>query len=615
MSIRKMVLFGFLLMILTVFANFFVLLRMNDVQNDLSDYQRIRFLSHEAATELRQSSDDLTRLARLYAVSRESEPDQAREYLREYQAILDIRNGKVPRPENYNKVFWDFAAVDHKNPTPDSAVKKSLLDIMKDLNFTQEELSLLDESSRRSDDLVRTEMIAMNLVDGNIGIQEKAVMKTGETPRDAAIRIMHDSQYMLNKKRIMEPINQFFYSIEKRTNDMVASGEKHSFTLITVGIITLVLLGLISILLLYLIIKFVLLNINKLSRELGVLASSGGDLTKKIGLNTKNEIGYLGGSVNDFIENIRGIIREIKEESAVVDSSLEELREGVVNINMAITDITHTTEELSASLEETARLAVDMSDSSHQMEDTTGGIVSKSEDGANTSREIQKRAKAFSDRFSGAKRDTYNIFNEIKSRLESSLKNSEKVNQISILSDSILQITSQTNLLALNAAIEAARAGDAGRGFAVVSGEIRQLAEDSKQAVNEIQSVTDSVTEAVLELSSNSNELLEFINRRVIEDYNYMVEVIGEYERDAMYLSELANNFNASTQILFSGINKINQALSRVAMSTNDSADGSRLIAEKNERIESESAGIVDQSNAVKRSFENINHQISKFTV
>ena len=106
----------------------------------------------------------------------------------------------------------------------------------------------------------------------------------------------------------------------------------------------------------------------------------------------------------------------------------------------------------------------------------------------------------------------------MEKELETALREVEKVEVIKTLSQEILSIASKTNLIALNASIEAARAGEAGRGFAVVADEVRSLAEDSRTAVDNIQSVINEVVESVMALKDSSGTLLNFMKDRVIGD-------------------------------------------------------------------------------------------------
>lgn len=99
--------------------------------------------------------------------------------------------------------------------------------------------------------------------------------------------------------------------------------------------------------------------------------------------------------------------------------------------------------------------------------------------------------------FTASQQDAVKIYSKTKEEVEGAIAGSRAVEQINVLSESILAITSQTNLLALNAAIEAARAGEAGRGFAVVAEEVRKLAEESNKTVVEIQEVTGIVVSSV----------------------------------------------------------------------------------------------------------------------
>ncbi len=126
-----------------------------------------------------------------------------------------------------------------------------------------------------------------------------------------------------------------------------------------------------------------------------------------------------------------------------------------------------------------------------------------------------------------------------KQKLESAIESSKVVEQINVLSDSIMNITSQTNLLALNAAIEAARAGEAGKGFSVVADEIRKLAEQSKDTVTEIQSITVKVIESVKNLSDSSSNLLTFVSTDMDNDYKTMLNVADKYSEDASFVDTL----------------------------------------------------------------------------
>jgi len=98
-------------LLLAIAATFAALLyaffAMQQASSELRQVSDNRYTSYLLADELRQSSDDLTRLGRTYVVS--TDPEYERQYLR----ILDIRNGKAPRPQSYHRIYWDFVAARH----------------------------------------------------------------------------------------------------------------------------------------------------------------------------------------------------------------------------------------------------------------------------------------------------------------------------------------------------------------------------------------------------------------------------------------------------------------------------------------------------------------------
>ena len=135
------------------------LLQVARTQAELAEVNNTRYNSYLLADELRQSSDDLTRLARTYVVTGDARYEQ------QYMDILDIRNGKKPRPRQYERVYWDFVAAGTGKPRPDGETI-SLQELMKKNGFTEQEFGKLKEAQGNSDALVNTEVVAMNAVKG-----------------------------------------------------------------------------------------------------------------------------------------------------------------------------------------------------------------------------------------------------------------------------------------------------------------------------------------------------------------------------------------------------------------------------------------------------------------
>lgn len=168
-----------------------------------------RYASYLLADELRQSSDDLTRLARTYVVTGEAK------YEAQYNDILAIRNGEKERPSGYNGIYWDFAAADRPVPAS-SGVTKSLLDLMRDAGFSKAEFDFLEQAQANSDGLVSLEVRAMNAVKGIFADANGKYTVKGEPDPALAIELLHSSTYHSYKADIMEPVDAFFRAMEGR---------------------------------------------------------------------------------------------------------------------------------------------------------------------------------------------------------------------------------------------------------------------------------------------------------------------------------------------------------------------------------------------------------------
>jgi len=340
-----------------------------------------------------------------------------------------------------------------------------------------------------------------------------------------------------------------------------------------------------------------------------------GDITIRAKVACRDEIGVLADEFNFMLESQGRIIGGVIESAIGINNAVEKTSENVYELNKSIEDISATTEEISAGMQQTAASMEEMKAISHDIEKTLDDISEKASAGATFAKEANCRALTISKDAKISKETAYEIYNETNKKLRVAIEEANKINEINILSDSILSITSQTNLLALNAAIEAARAGEAGRGFAVVADEIRKLAEDSKKVVIQIQAVTDGVIDSVNKLVEAGREALEFIDQKVVKDYEILVDICSKYSMDATYFEKLAGEFYSSVDNLKVTIQGMVKAIKEVSVAANEGAVGAANIAGKTGEITEKSYAVVEQMKYTKGYADKLIEMVSKFKV
>ncbi|MET0267743.1 MAG: EAL domain-containing protein [Duganella sp.] len=171
-----------------------------------------RYEARALVEELRQSSDDLTRMARSYVVTGDLQ------YRKHYQEIVDIRNGRQPRPQSYDNVYWDLVIDSGRRPRGDGAARP-LMELVREAGFSAEELRLLSLAKGESDRLT--------------GIENKALAMRdfgGDDPQALAEArsMLFDASYHSAKAAIMLPIAQVTESVEQRTLQEVEASALHA---------------------------------------------------------------------------------------------------------------------------------------------------------------------------------------------------------------------------------------------------------------------------------------------------------------------------------------------------------------------------------------------------
>ncbi|HST82365.1 MAG TPA: ATP-binding protein, partial [Kineosporiaceae bacterium] len=199
MSLRGLVRCGIGLGVVLLAALLLVSLKAESSTRQASVAEARRSQSLRLAYELRQTSDDLTRMARTYVVT-----GQPR-YRAWFQEILQIRDGTAPRPENYDNIYWDVVTDTGRRPTP-AGPPVAFATLAARAGFTRPELHLLATAKARSDALAIAETQAFALA-----------ARGGTANRQEATDILFDASYLRTKDEIMQPIGQVLTLVDTRT--------------------------------------------------------------------------------------------------------------------------------------------------------------------------------------------------------------------------------------------------------------------------------------------------------------------------------------------------------------------------------------------------------------
>ena len=299
-----------------------------------------------------------------------------------------------------------------------------------------------------------------------------------------------------------------------------------------------------------------------------------GDLTVRVAVKSKDEIGQLAEGINSYIETLQGIIGRITINSNRIDEIVGAVSSSVATANGSSIDISAVMEELSAAMEEMSATVMQINENATYVRGEVVGLTSASNELVGYTVDMRGRAAELESTAIQNKEYTSEMITNILSTFKQAIEDSKSVDRVNDLTGEILSISSQTNLLALNASIEAARAGEAGKGFAVVADEIRKLADASKEAAHNIQTINNVVIIAVKELIKNSNELVDYINESILPDYDKFVDSGRQYNADSVHVNEVVDQFNSMAENLNVLIQNISEAITGISAAVEESANG-----------------------------------------
>ena len=343
-----------------------------------------------------------------------------------------------------------------------------------------------------------------------------------------------------------------------------------------------------------------------------------GDLTGKVPkdlVNKKDEIGQITNSISKMQESLTKILSTVIFEAQKSKQSIDVANNKMTELNSEVIDITNTAQQLSAGMQQTAASTEEMTSVAYEIESAVENVASKAEEEVRIASDINLRAQSIKEKAVDSLNETRQLFESSQDRLNRSLNDVSKVDQMAEMYATILGISDQTNLLALNAAIEAARAGEHGKGFSVVAEEIRKLADESKNIVSKLQSVTSQITVSVRDLAESSSNILGFINKKVFNDYALLIETSEQYSKDAMYYYDNSTDLSTTCEKLLTSIHNMVTAISEIAQASNVGSEDIGIIANKAQVIVERSSEAKDLTDTIKHSTDRMLEQAMVFTI
>lgn len=330
---------------------------------------------------------------------------------------------------------------------------------------------------------------------------------------------------------------------------------------------------------------------------------------------TKDEVGVMGAAVARMKHQLQEIVGDLNGISGKLVSDSNTLYDISENVTEASTNNSATNEELAASMESTSQSTENVTNSVQDMNSSAIEVANKINEGTNLTSSAMDKAQEIHERTRQAREETLKVYDEIKGTSEQAIIQAKEVQKINELANAIQEIADQTTLLSLNASIEAARAGEQGRGFAVVASEIANLASESTATGANIVTIVAQVNTSVETLTKCLVDALEFLENKVMNDYDAFMESSDEYSSAAKNIEDFMNQANEEVDQLKSAISSITDAMDSINRNINECSIGINDIANKTTEVVELTSESFERSNNCKTSASELQNITSRFQI
>jgi methyl-accepting chemotaxis protein len=340
--------------------------------------------------------------------------------------------------------------------------------------------------------------------------------------------------------------------------------------------------------------------INKAVARLKDIAQGEGDLTQRLEVDSRDELGEMAGWFNTFLQNLQVMIKDIASNA--------------VTLSNAATELSAISQQMSAGAEQTSGKTDSVSAATEEMSTNISSVAAAMEQAATNLNMVASATEQMNASVGEIAQNSEKAREITGTAVSKARETSKKVNAlgnaaqaIGKVTEVITEISEQTNLLALNATIEAARAGEAGKGFAVVANEIKELAKQTAEATLEIKNQIDGVQSSTQETVTNIGEICD-----VISNVDETVSTIAAaVEEQSVTTRDIAGNISQAS----AGVQEVNI---NVAQSTEVTASISQDIAEVGQasnEMTSSSSQVNISAEELAGMAEKINGMVGRFKI
>jgi methyl-accepting chemotaxis protein len=308
------------------------------------------------------------------------------------------------------------------------------------------------------------------------------------------------------------------------------------------------------------------------------IALSKGDVSQRVAVETMGDIKTLADALNKSFDNVGALIRLAMDSSAKVSRASGQLAGSSQQVNNALSQVAKTTQQIaegakdqSKKLEGSTKVVADLSHSIRQ-----GAMNAKS--AAEVTQVAAQLAQKGSDAGKQAANRLKSIDDIVKGNTTTVKALDKRAKEITVIVGTTKDIADQTNLLALNAAIEAAHAGEAGRGFAVVADEIRKLAEGTKNAATQIDTMVSAIAESTTEVVGSMTTGTQQVSES-IDIVNQALSILDQIGAGAQEITTKAQEISSATTEQASGAQQVATTIEEIAATSEQAAVGSSQMS------------------------------------